>query len=112
MFWINQFKNYFFTDGSSQTQLSQYLEKYSVFSSFTNVKRSIENIDFDIESIVTLKASAEDCRYADYREYTFDYCMKEITKYPAMCVLLFNGDKNLASFLDPIIMGFLLIANL
>jgi len=43
-----KFKNYFFTDGSSQTQLSQYLEKYSVFSSFTNVKRSIENIDFDI----------------------------------------------------------------
>lgn len=55
----------------------------------TTVQYLLENIDFDIESIVTLKASAEDCRYADYREYTFDYCMEEITKYPAMCVLLF-----------------------
>jgi hypothetical protein len=43
-----KFKNYFFTDGSSETQLSQYLEKYSVFSPFQNVRESFENIDFDI----------------------------------------------------------------
>ena len=43
-----KFKNYFFTDGSSQTQLSEYLEKYSVFSPFPNVRESFENIDFDV----------------------------------------------------------------
>jgi hypothetical protein len=46
-----KFKNYFFTDGSSQTQLSQYLEKYSVFSPFQNVRESFENIDFDVYKI-------------------------------------------------------------
>lgn len=60
------------------------------------VEYLLENIDFDfdIESIVTLKASAEDCRYTDYREYTFDYCMEEITKYPAMFILLFDYVKD------------------
>ena len=44
----DKFKNYFYTDETSQTQLSEYLEKYSVFSPFPNVRQSLENIDFTV----------------------------------------------------------------